>query len=80
MENAPNLFELFGGITKLAGELDEPISTVSGWKITGRIPATKQPRVLEIAERLGVPITAEHIIFPLGRPRAQAASSQQVEA
>lgn len=78
METAANLFDLFGGITKLAGELAEPISTVSSWKIVGRIPATKQPRVLEAAERLGLPITVENLVFPMGRPRR--AECAQVEA
>ena len=52
----------------MARDLNRPASTVHGWKKEGRVPANEQPYVLQIAEELGLPITAEHIIFPLGRP------------
>lgn len=68
-----NLFDMFGGISKMASELKEAVSTVSSWKIVGRVPATKQPAVLDAAERLGLPITAEHLVFPMGRPAREDA-------
>lgn len=67
MTQRPNLFEQFGGVSKLAAELEEPVSTVSSWKIVGRIPATKQRKVLAAAERLQIAISAEDLVFPMGR-------------
>lgn len=52
----------------MARSLDEHPSTVAAWKKVGRIPAEKQPHVLAVGEALGLPITAENVVFPLGRP------------
>jgi hypothetical protein len=60
------LFDKFGGIRPMADHLGEAPSTVSGWKIAGRIPAGKQPSVLEKARELGIPVTAHDVVFPLG--------------
>ena len=54
----------------MARALDEHPSTVSAWNQKGRIPAEKQPHVLAVGLKLGLPITAEHVVFPLGRPHA----------
>lgn len=54
----------------MARALGESPSTVHGWKSVGRIPAEKQPHVLDVALALNIPITAEHVVFPLGRPDA----------
>ncbi|WP_375243451.1 carph-isopro domain-containing protein [Sphingomonas parapaucimobilis] len=51
----------------MADHLSEPPSTVQSWKTCGRIPAHKQASVLQKAEELGLPVTAEDIVFPLGR-------------
>lgn len=51
----------------MAELLGEPPSTVQSWKLVGRIPAAKQPAVLRKARELGLPVTAEDVIFPLGR-------------
>jgi hypothetical protein len=71
----PTLFDRFGGIAKLAEGLGEPKTTVSSWKQAGRIPAQRQPRVLELAEAIGVEITAEDVVFPMGRPNTPLNSS-----
>lgn len=71
----PTLFDRFGGIAKLAEGLGEPKTTVSSWKQAGRIPAQRQPRVLELAEAIGVEITAEDVVFPMGRPNTPVNSS-----
>lgn len=52
----------------MARAIGEPSSTVDAWKHAGRIPAKKQPHVLEVGLALGLPITAENVVFPLGRP------------
>lgn len=61
-----NLFKLFGGIRPMARALGVPSSNVDSWRRVGRIPAEKQPHVLAVAKTLGLAVTADHIIFPLG--------------
>lgn len=70
MEQTTSIFALFGGIRPMARAVKEAPSNISAWKRVGRIPAEKQPHVLAIGLKLGLPITAEHVVFPLGRPRA----------
>lgn len=72
MSTEHTLFQLFGGIRPTARALDELPQTVAHWKRKGRIPVEKQPHVLEVGQALGLPITAEHVVFPLGRPDAAA--------
>jgi len=60
------LFDKFGGIRPMAEHLSEAPSTVQGWKSAGRIPAGKQPAVLEKARELCIAITAHDVVFPLG--------------
>lgn len=50
----------------MAEALGEAPTTVQSWKAVGRIPATKQPAVLEAAKRLGLEIRAEDVVFPMG--------------
>jgi hypothetical protein len=66
MTEKPTLFERFGGIRPMADVLDEAPSTVQSWKNTGRIPAHKQPDVLSKGVALGLGITADDVVFPLG--------------
>jgi hypothetical protein len=68
MIHGATIFDLFGGIRPMARKLSELPSSVSAWKRRGRIPAEKQPHVLEVGLALGLPITAENVVFPLGRP------------
>ncbi|WP_416463615.1 carph-isopro domain-containing protein [Sphingomonas sp. VDB2] len=70
MTQLASVFVLYGGIRPMARALSEPSSNVAAWKKVGRIPAEKQPHVLAIGLKLGLPITAEHVVFPLGRPHA----------
>ncbi len=70
MERNTSVFALFGGVRPMARKLDEPASNVAAWKRVGRIPAEKQPHVLAVGIKLGLPVTAEHVVFPLGRPHA----------
>lgn len=60
--------------------LDESPSNVAAWKRVGRIPADKQPHVLAAGLKLGLPITAEHVVFPLGRPHAAYADLPPMDA
>ena len=63
------LFDKFDGVRPMAEHLSEPPSTVQSWKTSGRVPAHKQPAVLRKAQELGLPVTAEDVVFPLGRAR-----------
>lgn len=54
----------------MARAIGEPSSNVAAWKRVGRIPAEKQPHVLQAGNALGLAITAEHVVFPLGWPDA----------
>lgn len=67
MENSNTLFDRLGGIRKAAELLGEPPSTVQSWKSAGRIPAHKQPLVIEKANAAGIPISADDVVFPMGR-------------
>lgn len=60
------LFDKFGGIRPMAAHLSEAPSTVQSWKNAGRVPAGHQHKVLTKACELGIPITAEDVVYPLG--------------
>lgn len=68
MEDGLTLFDMFGGIRPMARKVGESPSTVMSWKRAGRIPAEKQPHVLHVALTEGIPITAAHVMYPLGIP------------
>lgn len=74
MNSQHTIFDLFGGIRPMARALEVPASNVSSWKRVGRIPAENQPHVLERGQELGLPVTAEHVVYPLGRPIRPVAS------
>lgn len=55
---AADIINAFGGTSALAGLLDLKASTVHSWRIANFIPEWRQPRVLELALELQVPIGA----------------------
>lgn len=67
MSERRTLFDAFGGTRKMADTLGEAPSTVQSWKSAGRIPAGRQPAVFDKAAELDLGVTAEDIIWPLGR-------------
>jgi hypothetical protein len=75
MERLTSIFDLFGGIRPMARALDESPSKIMAWKRAGHIPAQKQAEVLEKGITLGVPLTAEHVVFPLGRSADDVANT-----
>jgi hypothetical protein len=78
MQCPVSIFTLFGGVRPMARELGVPKSNVSAWKTADRIPAGEQPHVLEVGLALGLPITAELVIFPSGDvPDAVARAAPQ---
>ncbi|AXB75453.1 carph-isopro domain-containing protein [Novosphingobium sp. P6W] len=74
MERLISIFDLFGGIRPMARALDESPSKIMAWKRAGHIPAQKQAEVLEKGLALGMPLTAEHMVFPLGHPVPEVAA------
>jgi hypothetical protein len=60
------LFDKFGGIRPMAAHLSEAPSTVQSWKNAGRVPALHQHKILATARKLGIPITAQDVVYPLG--------------
>lgn len=71
MSDETDLFARLGGTRAMADLLGEAPSTVQSWKAAGRIPAGKQPAVLALAvDRNGRAITAEDVVFPLGKAAA----------
>jgi hypothetical protein len=68
MTKQASLFDLFGGIRPMARAVARPSSTIMTWKSEGRIPSSEQPHVLAVGQANGLPITAEDVVFPLGRP------------
>lgn len=61
----------------MARALGEPSSNVDSWRRVGRIPAEKQPHVLAVAQSLGLEVTADNIIFPLGPISPASATTAQ---
>jgi hypothetical protein len=74
MEQLCSIFTLFGGIRPMARALGESPSKVMAWKRAGHIPAQTQAKVLEKGLAQGLPLTAEHVVFPLGRPAPDVAN------
>lgn len=73
MSDETDLFTRLGGTRAMAERLGEPPSTVQSWKAAGRIPAAKQPAVLALgSDKDGRSITADDVVFPFGRPNADA--------
>jgi DNA-binding transcriptional regulator YdaS (Cro superfamily) len=68
-----DLFSRLGGVRPMADLIGEAPSTVQSWKKAGRIPAHKQPLVIERAQAAGHNITADDVVFPLG-PAGSAAA------
>lgn len=75
MERLISIFDLFGGIRPMARALGESPSKVMAWKRAGHIPAQKQAEVLEKGIALGVSLTAENVVFPLGHPQPEIAAA-----
>jgi hypothetical protein len=76
MTDCISLFDRLGGIRKMADLLGEAPSTVQSWKNAGRIPAQKQPFVIERANDAGHLVTADDVVFPLGPTPAKADASE----
>lgn len=72
MDERIDLFSKFGGIRPMARKLSAAVGTVNSWKRARRIPAPWQPRVLRVAQELGIDVTAEDVMFPFPADRMPA--------
>lgn len=67
--DAREIIEKFGGQSALAALIDKGQSTVSYWAKTGSIPAKWQPRLLLLAIKHGIPLTAsDFVAVPIETP------------
>ena len=53
-----------GGITAVANELGVPVSTVSSWGRSNRIPEWRQPALMRLALERGVPLSTADFPHP----------------
>jgi hypothetical protein len=80
MNDHDNLFDRLGGTRAIAEALGEAPSTVQSWKTAKRIPAHKQPEVIEKYAARGVTVTADEMVWPFGRPEKTPSSADQEAA
>lgn len=69
MKAADYVIKVFGGAAVIARLLDVDISTVSQWRIRGgRIPTSKQAKILRLAKKLNLDVKPEHVIYGSNPP------------
>jgi hypothetical protein len=78
MANQVDLFSRLGGVRRFAEIISEAPSTVQSWKSAQRIPAHKQPGVIERVAAAGHVISAEDVVFPFGRHASDTAKTVEV--
>lgn len=68
---ATKIIEQLGGPSKVAAETGFPVTTVHSWVRSDRIPHWRRAPLMDLAKRLGVPLTVADF------PDASAQSAQQ---
>lgn len=53
MLTALQIIERLGGVSKVASDLDLPLTTVDSWRAVNFIPSWRQPALLALAHRNG---------------------------
>jgi len=54
---AEEVIQAFGGLTKAAKALGHKhVTTVDGWRRSGRIPPWRKPEIIVAAKRAGIPL------------------------
>lgn len=66
METVSRIIDELGGVTAIAAETGIPLTTVHSWKRAGFVPRWRIPTLVELAAKLGRPITEAS--FPTIRP------------
>lgn len=60
MSNAQHIIERFGGLTKMAKALGHKhVTTVQGWKNSGKIPSYRIFEIEAAAKRLGIDLSKD---------------------
>ena len=59
MQTVKDFMNELGGTVEVAAVLGVPISTVSGWNLSNRIPHWRVPAVKALAKKLGKQFPAE---------------------
>ncbi|WP_394658446.1 carph-isopro domain-containing protein [uncultured Novosphingobium sp.] len=73
MQTVPLILEELGGVTFVANETGIPLTTVHSWKRANFVPRWRVQPLVDLAEKLGKPITAD--CFPERRADAQGAAA-----
>lgn len=80
MSDDKDLFTRLGGTRAMADMLGEAPSTVQSWKAAGRIPAHKQPAVIAKLTEAGKEITADDVVWPMGKPTPEQPTPETARA
>lgn len=67
---AKEIVDRLGGVTVVAKELSVPLTTVSSWGRFNQIPPWRQPKLLELATSLNLPLATTD--FPAPEERVAA--------
>jgi hypothetical protein len=67
---AKEIVDRLGGVTVVAKELNVPLTTVSSWGRFNQIPPWRQPKLLELATSLNLPLATTD--FPAPKERVAA--------
>lgn len=68
MDTVSDILDALGGVTAVANETGIPLTTVHSWKRADFVPHWRRPILVDLAERLGKPVTSAS--FPDRRPVA----------
>lgn len=63
MSYVDHIVQRFGGLRRMASQINRPVSTVQSWKARGSIPDGVKPSILNRARELGIDLRPEHF-FP----------------
>lgn len=67
---AKDIVDRLGGVTAVAKELGVPLTTVSSWGRFNQIPTWRQPKLLELATSLNLPLSTADFPNPEDRVAA----------
>ena len=67
---AKEIVDLLGGVTAVSNQLGVPLTTVSSWGRCNQIPSWRQPKLLELAAHLTLPLATTD--FPEPKKRVAA--------
>jgi len=80
LDTFSEIIRSLGGTTSVARALNNPVSTVNTWSLRDSIPGWRFIAVVELAEKLGVPLTLERLIELAARPSDRKPSTSSAAA